>query len=227
MSRARWTVISTRIRVAVVCSLAATLLAVAPSVASAGHSRRNSLRHRPHRIGARAAHHRGPRSRARVSQQCPAADAAVSSAPAVLMRAAVACLVNQKRAALGLPGLKASARLNRVAQLQTQAMVATGAFSHGPNFTLRFSAGGYNWQAAGENIATGYVTPRSVVDAWMASPGHCRNILDPAFRDLGIGVTATPVGRSTPPGTWTEDFGLLMSQSAPSSNTQPQSGCPY
>jgi uncharacterized protein YkwD len=119
-------------------------------------------------------------------------------------------------------------RLDRVAQRLTRSMVASSVFSHGADFALRFSASGYDWQAAAENIATGYTTPRAVVAAWMTSPGHCRNILNPAFRDLGTGAAAAAAGAwNAAPGTWAEDFGLLMSQSALSRNAGPQNGCPY
>jgi uncharacterized protein YkwD len=195
-----------RLRVLTMCGLGAVVLAIAQS-------------------GAAVAHRSAPY--ARVSQQCPNADTPVSSAPLTTLRAAVLCLTNRERNAHGLPGLRASARLNRVAQRLTWSMVTTRAFGHGPDFTLRLSASGYDWRAAGENIASGYTTPRSVVNAWMASPDHCRNILNPAFRDLGAGAAAAGVASDTGPGTWAEDFGLLMSQSVPSRNTGPQSACPY
>ncbi len=144
------------------------------------------------------------------------------------MRAAVVCLINQERLAHGLPALKVSSKLDHSAQNWNQAMVASGNFTHGANFAGRISAVGYNWQTAGENIATGFTTPRDVVKAWMASPDHCRNILDPSFRDVGTGESPAAVGSwATQPSTWTQDFGLLMSQSAPSHNTGPQNGCPY
>ena len=144
------------------------------------------------------------------------------------MRAAVVCLINQQRNAHGLPSLKVSPRLNRSAQSWNQAMVASGDFTHGSNFAGRISAVGYDWQMAGENIATGFATPQSVVAAWMASPDHCRNILDPSFRDIGTGVSPAAVGSwASQPSTWTNDFGLLMSQNPPSGNTGPQNGCPY
>jgi uncharacterized protein YkwD len=67
-----------------------------------------------------------------------------------------------------------------------------------------------------------------VVNAWMASPDHCRNILDPHFRDVGTGESPAAVGTwASQPSTFTQDFGLTMSQNAPSRNTGPQSGCPY
>jgi uncharacterized protein YkwD len=107
-------------------------------------------------------------------------------------------------------------------------MVATRLLSHGADFARRFSAARYDWRAAGENIATGYTTPQSVVRAWMASTEHCRNILSPTFREMGTGMLAAKAGSgSIAPGTWTVDFGLPMSQSAPSGDTAPQNGCPY
>jgi uncharacterized protein YkwD len=146
------------------------------------------------------------------------------------MRAAVVCLINQQRTQRGLPTLTVSSQLNNSAQAWNKVMVASGNFTHGVGdaFANRIGAAGYDWQDAGENIATGYLTPTAVVDAWMASPDHCRNILDPSFRNIGTGEAPAGVGAvSSGPATWTQDFGLLMSQSALSTNTRPQSGCPY
>ena len=39
----------------------------------------------------------------------------------------------------------------------------------------------------GENIAAGQDTPADVVEGWMKSPGHCRNIMDPDYGIIGIG----------------------------------------
>jgi uncharacterized protein YkwD len=159
---------------------------------------------------------------------CAYADVSATSGTISEMRTAVVCLINRQRNLHGLPSLQASARLNRSAQNWNQWMVATGNFTHGSDFAARISAVGYDWQTAGENIATGFVTPRDVVNAWMASPDHCRNILDPTFRNVGTGVSPAAVGTwATQPSTWTQDFGLLMSQNAPSGNSGPQNGCPY
>ena len=146
------------------------------------------------------------------------------------MRAAVVCLINQQRTRRGLPALSVSPALNSSAQAWTSTMVTTGSFSHGPGtaFSSRISAAGYDWRGAGENIATGYATPIAVVNAWMGSTDHCRNILDPTFRNVGTGeVPARVTGASSDPATWTQDFGLLASQSPLSGNSSPQSGCPY
>jgi uncharacterized protein YkwD len=216
------------LHVAFVCGITVALtgsLAASAGAAGATKHRHHHKHHKHHRK-----HHvKGvQQSRAVISQQCPDADTSATSATLGQMRAAVVCLINQQRVAHGLPQLKVSARLNHSAQTWNEAMIASGNFTHGVNFAGRISAVGYNWQTAGENIATGFTTPRSVVQAWMASPDHCRNILDPNFRDVGTGESPAAVGTwATQPSTWTQDFGLLMSQNAPSRNTGPQAGCPY
>jgi uncharacterized protein YkwD len=152
----------------------------------------------------------------------------IANARRVQMQNAVVCLVNQQRRVRGLPDLRASSRLNRSAQGWTNTMVSQGEFTHGTDFAARISAVGFDWSNAGENIATGYATPDSVVAAWMASTGHCRNILSPVFRAVGTGVSGHSIpGSSTLPGTWTQDFGLLMDQHPASGNWGPADRCPY
>ena len=177
--------------------------------------------HRTHR------RHRPPH---RPAPRCANADTPAAAASDQQMRAAVVCLINLQRTRRRLPALTASSALNRSAQGWTDLMVATGNFTHGPGnaFAVRISAAGYNWQTAGENIATGYPTPRSVVAAWMASTDHCRNILDPSFHDVGTGINPRPVlAAASGPATWSQDFGLLQGQGAPSGNRGPMNGCPY
>jgi uncharacterized protein YkwD len=107
-------------------------------------------------------------------------------------------------------------------------MVARRTFSHGSNFAGRMRDAGYDWSKAGENIATGLPTPRAVVRAWMADPLHCQNMLNPSYRDLGVGVNVDPVaGAAKGPATWTADFGLSRFQPPPASNWRPAHGCPY
>lgn len=69
-------------------------------------------------------------------------------------------------------------------------MVANNFFSHtgsdGTSAGDRATAAGYVWSTWGENIAAGQPTVSSVVAAWMASPGHCANIMNARFRDIGL-----------------------------------------
>jgi uncharacterized protein YkwD len=140
---------------------------------------------------------------------------------------AVVCLINQERTARRLPSLHESPLLDRSAQSWTDWMVAVGSFTHGADFAARISAVGFAWAAAGENIATGYVTPRGVVNAWMASTGHCRNILTPNFTSVGTGVVHRIVGGGTNGATWTQDFALARGHRPPSGNWGPANRCPY
>jgi hypothetical protein len=107
-------------------------------------------------------------------------------------------------------------------------MVATGDYSHGIDFAARIRAVGYRLLSAGEDIDTGLPTPSQVVAAWMHSAPHCRNILYPAFRDIGVGESpASALGPLGPPATWTLDFGLTTRERSLSANARPADGCPY
>jgi uncharacterized protein YkwD len=160
--------------------------------------------------------------------RCRGAHTRIRSSSRRALQRAVVCLINQQRHERGLPRLRANSRLNRSAQGWTNVMVSRRDFSHGTDFSARISAVGFDWSNAGENIATGYKTPSAVVRAWMGSAGHCQNILSPIFREVGTGIRAGRIaGYSSRAGTWTQDFGLLMNQHAPSGNYGPADGCPY
>ncbi len=157
---------------------------------------------------------------------CPNADTPIAHAQREQMQRAVVCLINVQRAERHLPKLIASPRLDRSAQGWTNTMIGEGEFSHGSAFMNRISAVGFDWSNVGENIATGYETPEAVVSAWMASPGHCANILDPVYREVGTGVDNRWIhGASNVDGTWTQDFGLLMGQHPLSENFGPAHAC--
>jgi uncharacterized protein YkwD len=69
----------------------------------------------------------------------------------------------------------------------------------------RIDAQGYQGRAWGENIAAGQRSPESVMRAWMRSPGHCKNILNPLFNELGVGLILNAEG---PYRTyWVQNFG--------------------
>jgi uncharacterized protein YkwD len=158
---------------------------------------------------------------------CSGAHMPIARTSRTVLQRAVVCLVNEQRHQRGLPGLSESSRLNRSAQGWTNVMVTHRYFSHGADFAARISAVGFDWSSVGENIATGYATPAAVVRAWMASTGHCQNILNPVYRYAGTGVSRRSIaGYSTRGGTWAQDFGLLMGQHAASGNWGPARACP-
>jgi uncharacterized protein YkwD len=166
-------------------------------------------------------------AQAAAGNACPNRNTPANAASLRTMRTAVVCLINQQRTERGLPALSVSNKLDTVAQHWSTSMVAHDQFSHA-HLVARIDAVHYDWQLAEENIATGYRTPRQTVAAWMASPDHCRNLLDPAIRQVGTGERPAPVrGWATSPATWTQDFGLTIRQAPPSHDRRPADGCPY
>ena len=159
---------------------------------------------------------------------CTAAHTPIAAASRAQLQRAVVCLINGQRRRRGLPDLSENPHLNRSAQGWTGVMVSHRDFTHGADFASRITAAGFDWSSVGENIATGFATPTTVVNAWMASTGHCQNILNPSYRYVGTGVSDRPVGDvHVRGGTWTQDFGLRMGQRAASGNWAPADGCPY
>lgn len=164
---------------------------------------------------------------------CAGADTQIASATLPSARAAVFCIVNAERTARGLGALTQNDKLELAAQRHTDDMVARNFFDHfapdpAPNGTDpgdRITAAGYEWWSYGENIAAGYRTPRDVMTGWMKSTGHCHNILDPGFTQLGVGVASPAATISRAVGTWTQDFGRPSGTRAPSSDTGPQDAC--
>ena len=161
------------------------------------------------------------------ASSCANANSPVGGATRHELRRAVVCLVNQQRTSRGLPRLRSSWRLNRSAEHWTRTMISRQIFTHGANFAGRITAVGFDWSTAGENIAVGFTTPFQVVRGWMASTGHCQNILYPAFSRVGTGVINQGISGWGGAATWTQDFALRMGQRVPSHNMGPADGCPY
>ena len=51
---------------------------------------------------------------------------------------------------------------------------------------VRIRRQGYSWTICGENIGKGYRTEEQVITGWMNSPGHCSNIMNPKFKEIGV-----------------------------------------
>jgi uncharacterized YkwD family protein len=100
-------------------------------------------------------------------------------------------LVNEERGKLGLAPLKADMRLVVLARQKSQDMIDKNYFSHtSPTYGSPFdmmSKAGITYRTAGENLAGSFSVP-SAHEALMRSDGHRRNILNPAFTHIGIGI---------------------------------------
>ena len=100
-------------------------------------------------------------------------------------------LVNAERAKYGLSELKEDWQLSRVARYKSEDMRENKYFSHtSPTYGSPFEMiknFGIPYKSAGENIAKGQKTPAAVVNAWMNSSGHRKNILSTSFTHIGVG----------------------------------------
>ncbi|WSI22506.1 CAP domain-containing protein [Streptomyces sp. NBC_01343] len=119
---------------------------------------------------------------------------------------AVLALVNKERATAGCGPLTTNSKLSAAARAYSDTMARSGVMSHtgpdGSTMTSRVEAAGYAWSRLGENIARGQGDAAAVMDAWMNSSGHRANILNCAFKEIGIGVHKGDGGPW-----WTQDFG--------------------
>ncbi|MDO5665956.1 MAG: CAP domain-containing protein [Bacteroidia bacterium] len=70
--------------------------------------------------------------------------------------------------------------------------------SDGKSAAYRISKVGYVWRAYGENIASGYKTANDVMTGWLKSEGHCKNIMNPGFKEMGVATSGNY---------WTQVFG--------------------
>lgn len=101
-----------------------------------------------------------------------------------------------------VPELSWNDLLAKAAYDHSNDMKANDYFSHtGIGNTTpgdRISAVGYNWRVYGENIALGQTTEQMVMNSWLSSEGHCKNIMNKNFKDIGSGRSGNY---------WTQVFG--------------------
>lgn len=159
-----------------------------------------------------------------VASTAPCANGDLTPDPTnvAVVEASELCLVNQVRGENGLPALAENADLQQSADAHNNDMVAQSYFAHngpaGDTPQSRITASGYlsnpnSGYVIGENIAWGTLnlaTPNATIAAWVASPEHLANILNPSYTDTGMSIS-TSVAASLSDGQqgsmYTEDFG--------------------
>jgi uncharacterized protein YkwD len=142
-----------------------------------------------------------------------------------LVREAVLCLINHERAEHSLAPLKTNGQLEAAAEDHDAEMIQQNYFAHvapdGETPVERIKKTGYIANESvgyviGENLAWGtytLATPKAIVEAWIASPGHLANILESRYTETGIGVTpAVPqsLGEGNPGATYAQEFGVIV-----------------
>jgi uncharacterized protein YkwD len=140
-------------------------------------------------------------------------------------REAVFCLINHVRAEHSLAPLKLNPELQAAAEDHNAEMLQVDYFAHvapdGETPVERIRKTGYivsesDGYVIGENLAWGTYqlsTPKAIVEAWVASPGHLANILESRYTETGVGVTpAVPqsLAEGSPGATYAQEFGVLI-----------------
>ncbi len=101
-------------------------------------------------------------------------------------------LTNQARVAVGLPALHVNAKLASSAQAKAEDMLQNQYFAHtspsGVSPWYWIGRSGYSYIKSGENLAVHFAQAEDVEAGWIASPGHKKQIMDPDFVDVGVGV---------------------------------------
>jgi uncharacterized protein YkwD len=151
------------------------------------------------------------------ADDCAGADLVPAADNLVAVGQATLCLLNQQRATNGVAALTENARLTSASTGYSRRMVEQGFFDHkspdGGTLVDRLAGAGYRVDDApvvGENLGWGQgtlATARSMVQAWMDSPGHRANLLSADYTEVGLGLAVgTPTDRSWG-ATYTTDFG--------------------
>jgi uncharacterized YkwD family protein len=133
--------------------------------------------------------------------QAPAADASISALEQEVVR-----LVNVERQKQGLQPYKHNSQVSSIARRKSEDMRDKNYFSHqSPTYGSPFemlNQFGVEFTAAGENIAKGQKTAQAVMNSWMNSPGHRKNILSEKFTEIGVGLAKNANGTTY----WTQMF---------------------
>jgi uncharacterized protein YkwD len=108
-------------------------------------------------------------------------------------------LVNEQRSQRGLGTLRCDAEVGRAAAVHAEDLCRHSRFSHtgtdGSSMVDRARRVGLEFRTLGENVAKGQRSADEVVDEWMASPGHRKNILNVEFQRIGVAYTRCPQSR--------------------------------
>ncbi len=94
--------------------------------------------------------------------------------------------------------LKQVAALESAALAHAQDMAAHNYIGHkGSDGSMpadRATRANYTWSSVAENVAAGQTTAEEVVNTWLASPGHCANLMRPRYSDTGVAYAVNPAG---------------------------------
>jgi uncharacterized protein YkwD len=127
-------------------------------------------------------------------------------------------LVNQARATprrcgdrsfAAAPALAWNTTLEKLAAQHATDMALNDYFSHmgrdGSTPAQRATRAGYPWRMTGENIAAGQLSPEAAVAGWIKSPGHCENLMNASYTEMGVAAAVNPASKMGL--YWAQEFG--------------------
>ena len=152
------------------------------------------------------------------AEACPGATEVPTGSTANSAERTILCLLNVERTSRGVGRLRSNERLASAATGHSRDMVRRDYFSHvspgGGTMSERIKEAGYLGRSRsysfGENLAWGtgdLASPLKIVEAWMRSPGHKRNILYGTFEEVGVGLVLGAPGHGSEGATYTTEFG--------------------
>jgi uncharacterized protein YkwD len=154
---------------------------------------------------------RSPKPTKKPSRTATPAPSTKPPAPSGGAEAQVLQLTNNERAKKGCGPLRTNSALTKAADLHATDMVVHHYFDHnsqdGRSPFDRMKAAGFTGGAMAENIAVGYQSAAAVVEGWMNSEGHRKNILNCDYTMIGIGYDPGRVKSEWGNGSWVQDFG--------------------
>uniref|UniRef100_UPI002FE242BE CAP domain-containing protein n=1 Tax=Noviherbaspirillum sp. TaxID=1926288 RepID=UPI002FE242BE len=108
-----------------------------------------------------------------------------------------------------VPALRWNATLAATSLKHSRDMAQYDYFGHegrdGSTAGPRATREGYAWRIIGENVAAGQGSAKQVVEGWLGSPGHCANIMNADFKEMGAAYAINAKSKATI--YWTQVFG--------------------
>ncbi|WP_198668864.1 cell wall-binding repeat-containing protein [Homoserinimonas sp. OAct 916] len=120
---------------------------------------------------------------------------------------------NAARTAKGLKPVTESTQLSTVSQNWSKKQASSSTMGHNPSYTTLMPSG---WTRVAENVAYGQSVDK-VVQAWLNSPGHYANIMNPQINTIGVGLAKNSNGAIY----YTQNFGAYAKVPSPVTGPPP------
>lgn len=100
-------------------------------------------------------------------------------------------ITNKKRTEYNTDRLRLNNRLSKAAREKATSILKEQIFKHninGNDFIFWIKNSGYKYERVGENLAIDFLHPQDVIDGWMKSSSHRKNLLNPEYQEIGVAI---------------------------------------